>query len=764
MMADEIKKDTAEQRDLSKSVTDMLKGLYRRAYMTQPDAKDELDASDANISDTVERIISDSSYKTGLNNISTLYAKLLRTNGNSSTNSGDMSEIFGGDMDLNGSLYNAFFNNKNLKDYDAEIDMICKYMPKLDAALSTLLDNVLSADHFAKDYITLAETNFSMVSDQKTIVNNVELIKHKYNLAEKFQDIAYRAMKYGEEFVYIIPYSTAISRLYGSQQTTNVVKESVDFDQNFITNFQDSDPKNKINFNDFKINLSYHNGLLNESIVANIKATERLKSIQEQSFNEAYVPVLEAMSDTQKASLKKDTSISNALTPKDELDVKDFFEPTPDGITDPTKTKKFNKDIKAAGALFKVLKRENVVPIYIDDICLGYYYIEGSANNFLDKDSTYPMSGITDPMNSMAMSKSPRAALKNSGNVNDNMLRGIAAKISGMIDAQFIKMNKDLSREIYAILKYNNLTIKGENSINVTFISPDDLVHCYYVLDPDSHRGVSLLNDSMIPAKLYTGMYISNTLATMSRGYDRRVYYVKNSGVDTNISQLLLQTMKQIKMTNFNIRRFENMNNVLNIIGQFNDFIIPTNASGESPVQFEIMQGQNIDPQTELMQKLEDMAVDATTVPVEIVNARNSLDYAVQASMTSSKFLKTVISDQIITNAFFSRIMTQLYRAEYDDAKAIINVSLPQPSYLNTSNTSTMINNMNDMVQAIADSYSEDFTEEMKPLFLANIKKEMLRTYIDQNMVDRVAKQTKLQLAAKSTNDNDNDSSGGGDY
>ena len=268
----------------------------------------------------------------------------------------------------------------------------------------------------------------------------------------------------------------------------------------------------------------------------------------------------------------------------------------------------------------------------------------------------------------------------------------------------------------------------------------------------------------MIPAKLYTGMYISNTLATMSRGYDRRVYYVKNSGVDTNISQLLLQTMKQIKMTNFNIRRFENMNNVLNIIGQFNDSIIPTNASGESPVQFEIMQGQNIDPQTELMQKLEDMAVDATTVPVEIVNARNSLDYAVQASMTSSKFLKTVISDQIITNAFFSRIMTQLYRAEYDDSKAIINVSLPQPSYLNTSNTSTMINNMNDMVQAITDSYSDDFTEEQKPLFMANIKKEMLRTYIDQDMVDRVAKQTKLQLAAKATNDDDSSDDNSGGY
>lgn len=761
MMADDIKKDTAEQRDLSKSISNMLNGLYRRAYMTQPDAKDELDASDANISDTVERIISDSSYKTGLNNISTLYAKLLRSRGGTASND-DMNQIFGNDMELSGSLYNAFFNNKNLKDYDAEIDMICKYMPKLDAALSTLLDNVLSADHFAKDYITLAETNFSMVSDQKTIVNNVELIKHKYNLAEKFQDIAYNAMKYGEEFVYVIPYAAAISRLYNTAQATDVVKESVHFEQDFI-NAYNSEAKNKVNFNDFNLNLSYHNGLLNESIVANIKAIERLKSIQEQSFNEAYVPVLEAMSDVQKASLKKDTSISNALTPKDELDVKDFFEPTPDGITDPNKVKKYGKDIKAAGALMKVLKRENVVPIYIDDICLGYYYIEGVTDSYLDDRSGMAGVGMTDPMNAMAMSKAPQAALKNSGHVDDNLLRGIAAKISGMIDAQFIKMNKDLSREIYAILKYNSLTLKGENALNITFISPDDLIHCYYKMDPDSHRGISLLNDSIIPAKLYTGMYISNTLATMSRGYDRRVYYVKNSGVDTNISQLLLQTMKQIKMTNFNIRRFENMNNVLNIIGQFNDFIIPTNASGESPVQFEIMQGQNIDPQTELMQKLEDMAVDATTVPVEIVNARNSLDYAVQASMTSSKFLKTVISDQIITNAFFSRIMTQLYRAEYDDSKAIINVSLPQPSYLNTSNTSTMINNMNDMVQAITDSYSEDFTEEQKPLFMANIKKEMLRTYIDQNMVDRVAKETKLQLAAKATDDT-SDNSGGGDY
>ncbi len=44
------------------------------------------------------------------------------------------------------------------------------------------------------------------------------------------------------------------------------------------------------------------------------------------------------------------------------------------------------------------------------------------------------------------------------------------------------------------------------------------------------------------------------------------------------------------------------MKNVLNILGRFNDFVIPTDNSGNAPVQFEAMQGQQIDPQTDAME------------------------------------------------------------------------------------------------------------------------------------------------------------------
>ena len=38
------------------------------------------------------------------------------------------------------------------------------------------------------------------------------------------------------------------------------------------------------------------------------------------------------------------------------------------------------------------------------------------------------------------------------------------------------------------------------------------------------------------------------------------------------------------------------------------------NTGTDAPIQFEIMQGQEIDPQTELMDKLEETAINATRI------------------------------------------------------------------------------------------------------------------------------------------------------
>lgn len=78
----------------------------------------------------------------------------------------------------------------------------------------------------------------------------------------------------------------------------------------------------------------------------------------------------------------------------------------------------------------------------------------------------------------------------------------------------------------------------------------------------------------------------------------------------------------------------------------FNDYIIPRGPSGNSPIDFEVMQGQSVEYQTEFMTMLEEMSVNSTDVPMEMIQMRNSVDYSSQLTMSSSKFLRKVYNRQ----------------------------------------------------------------------------------------------------------------------
>ena len=77
--------------------------------------------------------------------------------------------------------------------------------------------------------------------------------------------------------------------------------------------------------------------------------------------------------------------------------------------------------------------------------------------------------------------------------------------------------------------------------------------HVYFKLDPKTHRGISDLHKSLVPAKMWVSLSTTSAIGTMTRGYDRRVYYVRQN-VDTNISQTLLYTINQITKANFGTR------------------------------------------------------------------------------------------------------------------------------------------------------------------------------------------------------------------
>ena len=742
-------KNVKQQEGLLSSIRKGLANLYGRTYYTPPDGDSELTHLTDRINDSMGKIINDINYSTGLSSISTLYAKAIDYQNDPKVADG-FDNLFK-DMANDGSVYNVFFNNRSLRLFDAEIDMICKYMPMLEDALGVLCDNVISSDHFSKDFIFISDENVSVENNKELFYNNIKVLKDKYDLLIKFQDIIYNTSKYGERFYYIVPYERAIKKLLdnpdnkfvtsheamsltesGILKQTPALKESGDVFVNTINKKEQSLDV------EFTFNMS---NSLSKEIVAHEAAANRLKHIKESAlnFNEA-------------------TTSTVSLVANDKLDASPFYDDTTSNGLIVARDNRFNtkEDWGLNGCVFKELNRYKIIPVRIEDLILGYAYLE---NDSYGLDDDFPVSDTTTPINAMGINvATDLEATKNSAVISDSIVKTVASKLSAAIDTKFIKLNKDLSKEIYTVLKHD-LQAGKKNKYNVTFLPPDDVVHCYYKLDPDTYRGISDLYKSMIPAKLFIGLYITNTIGAMTRAQDRRVYYVKQSGIDTNISKILLTTIDQLKRQNFNIRQLESMKNVLNILGRFNDFVIPTDNSGNAPVQFEVMQGQQIDPQTDLMEKLQSMAVNSTDVPFEIVQARQSMDYAIQASMSNSRFLKKIYNRQTIANRFLSSIMTKLYRGEFNNPTAVIKVNLPTPMFLNLTNTNQIIQNANDVAQAAMEAFSDDLDDNAKQIFFNNLKGKMLESYIDMEMIMRVKEATKIEYAANQQDDQGGDSS-----
>ena len=700
---------------LVSSIRGNIDNLYKNTYFSQINNKKDLNNIKADIDASIDDIINANINNVGVPNISQLYSRLKIKNGeNSDSISNQLEDLFN-DKSLTDSLMVNFTENRYIKDYDEEIDIICKYMPSLEDALDAKKDNVLSADHFTKDFINAK--NKSNINNSVVFNDRISLLKDKYNLLELFETAYDNASKYGEEFIYNVSYNKALSRLLSTKNntsapfvTTEATNDIIDgvITESFEINYKDEKDEKISNFN-VELNVS---GVI-ESLVLEYKKASEILNENSTKYYSNTVP--------------RNISFEGIEKKKDKI--------ASDGLID-VNSKENKSNINVPGSIIKRLKRENVLPIYIEDLCLGYYYIEH------DYESLFGAQSAMDPMLSLKTGKTN--TLINNKN-NDNVIKMLSSKLSSFIDSKFINANQDLSKEIYMILKHNDIfNAKDSNQFKVTFIPPEDIVHIYFKKDPVTHRGISDLDRALIPAKLYTSLYMTGYLGIMTRGHDKRVYYVKQN-VDTNISKVLLNTINQIKKGNMGARELTSVKNLLNITGRYNDYIIPVGASGDSPINFEVMQGQNIDIKQELLDLLEQMAVNSTDVPYEYVQSRQTVDYAVRLTMSSGKFLRKSFKRQAKCEIFFSRIMTNVYNTEFDENDDI-EVELPPPAFLNLLNTNSMIQNINETVSSILEMEMADETDEMvRNIFTKKLKRNYLSGYLDLKNIESLKEQSYME-------------------
>lgn len=758
--------------------------IYKSTYYSDPENKKQLNDLKSSIDTSIKNILDINTGSIGEPNMSRLYERMYFNSQNDTDTIKEFEKIFGDNEFIN-NLSSTYMDNRWVKAIDEELDETLRYMPKLEEALQTLRDNILSADSFSKDFLTL-QSQIENDKNQDQFNNNIDDLKGRYDLLNFINEIYYDISKYGEVFIYNVPYEQAIQTLMDRKTDNKGIAIKTNFKENniliesTIDSTSDTLPVSRFNLSeeeksDFNINFEIDNGGILRSVVeAEKNAREKQKSISEQSLWEQYInknSFNEGISDIVNdgkayafdnveryqvgGKLPEHHNFDKVLS--DDMELPNLDNTSSDGLVN-TKKQKNTKIKSMNGCIVKKLRRDHITPIMINDINLGYYYFEYDDFMAFYEDS-HPSTGMVNTITGLR--SNGRAEAYDVLQRRDEMVRYLASQLADKIDTKFIDNNQDLKKEIYYILKYNDEFCNNATdarNIKVTYIPPQDIHHMYFDLDERTNRGISDLNLSLIPAKLWVAIYLTNCLAVMTRGNDKRVYYVRQS-VESNISKTLLKTINEIKKSNFGIRQIQSINNVLNLTGRFNDYIIPRGSDGQSPVEFEVMQGQQVDIKTELLNLLEESAINSTGVPLELIQSRQSPDYAMQLTMSNTKFLRFVYGRQSKFQQLLEPFLTKLYDIEYGSTDRI-KVTLPPPLFINVTNTNQLITNTSDFCNSLVEIVMGDSQDDiLKAKVSKKLKIYYLGSYINMPMINDIIENAKQEKAKEETEQSQNQDS-----
>lgn len=774
-------------KKIAGSIQANIDDLYKNTYFTNNDNSKYIDSIKRKMDDDLEGLIDKAKAQNGGTNMADLYARTLARNDTDSLN-----EIRSAleDETVLADIMDIYSQNALVRDLDREIDTVCKYMPKLDEALDIKKDNVLSADHFNDDAVRISIENVAGAG----ITNNnnkseadgsdLELFARKYDLEAFRNELYSKTAKYGEQFVYIVPYKKALEKLIARTDGASLLSEEgilteesineglqsinetlsfryTDTDESKLKSFgaQELYDLSESTLSDSSLEGLKSNNIEYSGLDIEINKTGVIPGIiaQECNMRRIFSETVSLFGEESLGSARN-AYLSNSLYFKNiNKKLKKAAQggtlegPTSladDGLKDLDEPTKANdaEQLEIPGAVFEILEHDRVKPIYINNTCLGYYYIEMNDPNGGNAEEQMT---FTSTLGGMRPRRTARENEANGGtSTQDNeVLMKIARKIAQRIDKKFINSNQDIAKEIYTVLKYNADNNGKTTKLRISFIPPSDIIHSYFELNKKTHRGVSDIVKSLFPAKLYTCLYISNTIALLTRGYDKRLYHVKQT-IDTNITSVLLNVINQIKRSNFNLRQIENMNNIMNVTGRFNDLVIPQNANGESPVSFEIMPGQNVEVKTEFMNMLEEMAVNQTGVSLEMVNSRYQESTATHLTMSNARFLIKVYARQKLYEPILSAIYTKLYQYEYN-TNSIVKVELPPPIMLNFTNTSQILSMSQELIQNIVQmKFGTTQNEQEKLAFTSLLMEYYYDSFLPMDKINAMADKAKAKTAA----------------
>lgn len=589
-----------------------------------------------------------------------------------------LNDIFENDTAGLFQFFQQRYQNQNLLYEDLE--MITSQLFELEEAVMTTRDAIITSDDISSTISRTLDFKNSTGDDNKAnYIKTVEELESRMNLLTKLKNMVIpNTLRFGTYYVYCCPYSKLFQEQYDKKikdpMHVKAVSESIDAD--FISELSNE-------FKTINTSISLENTTKTkgtDALVNIIKAyTENIEV-----YNDVYsIPLLEGIDLTELIDNEK------FIKKRDDV-IKKYGPTTTDGTVDIKDKKGKNGSFDTiSGCYIKYIEPKKMIPVKILDTTIGYYYIHDTdfQVNKSPFSTTIKVTNITSGQQ-----------YQNTEDVETMFLGKITDKIIKSFDKKFLEDNLKFKDLIFNALLYNNLYKK---QIKFQFI-PADYVTEFKVNEDAEGNGQSILTRALFYAKLYLALLIFKMVSIVSRSNDQRVYYVKNSGMDSNITNKIQEVARSVKGRQINFMDLLNYNSIISKIGAFKEIFIPVGRSGERGIEFDILQGQDIPLNTDLMESLRNNMISATGVPSVIMNYINEVDFAKTLTMANSKFVGRVVSHQLDLNTpttdLYKKIITFSGTSIPDETISSFTFTFNPPKALNVVNMYDVLNNTDQLV------------------------------------------------------------------
>jgi hypothetical protein len=340
------------------------------------------------------------------------------------------------------------------------------------------------------------------------------------------------------------------------------------------------------------------------------------------------------------------------------------------------------------------------------DQVIGYYYVQ-------EEDIT-PLAGMIS--STLYFNKFDEHAKQ------QTIVDSIAKRIVECFDKDFLKDNIKFKRTIVEAINYYNL---NEKRLKFQFI-PVEYIQEFKIDEDEYGNGQSMIKKSLFYAKLYLMLLLFKIMTIILNSNDQKVNYIKTSGIDKDVANKVQEIARIKQSRQINMYDLFNYTTLINKVGNGSEMYVPVGRSGERPVETEILSGQEVQLNSDLLEMLKNSYILGTGVPAAIVNYLNEAEFAKVVEQNNTKFNGRVVNYQLDFNLGITNMYKKILKWSTNIPPQLIDnfeFVLQPPKTVATNAKSEAINGFNQLADFLVGILFEDPGQAEDPLTPKKIRK-----------------------------------------